>query len=237
MELLARDAWSLFGIALSTTQVDAFRLFEKELIAWNEKINLTAIRDPEGIRKKHFLDSLSCTLAWKESIPHSLVDIGTGAGFPGIPLKILHPSMQVTLVESVGKKAGFCLHMISKLGLNGIEIITARAEELGLQPEHREQYEWAVARAVASLPVLVEYLLPLVRIGGRVLAQKGESGPAELLAAGNAIRILGGQTRQLIKVTLPGVADERFLAVIEKTSPTPQNYPRKSGIPAKKPLK
>ncbi|MFN8413869.1 MAG: 16S rRNA (guanine(527)-N(7))-methyltransferase RsmG [Anaerolineales bacterium] len=210
--------------------------YEKELIEWNQKFNLTAIRDAESIRVKHFLDSYSCVLAWKAAPPLRLIDIGTGAGFPGIPLKIVYPSMHVTLVESVGKKAMFCQHVISKLSLEGIDVIQARAEDIGQKPEHRESYDWAVARAVANLNVLSEYLLPLVKVGGHVLAQKGESGPVEAQAAEKAMKILGGKLKQLIPVNLPGVVDDRFLVIVDKVAATPNNYPRKAGIPAKTPL-
>ena len=236
MEKLVHEAQQLFGVHLTGRQVVALITFERELLAWNEKFNLTAIRDVEGIRTKHFLDSFSCVLAWKENPPRRLIDIGTGAGFPGIPLKILYPSMRLTLVESVGKKTNFCRHMVETLKLDDTEVVTARAEDVGQMPAHREAYDWAVARAVANLQVLAEYLLPLVQVGGAMLAQKGQSGPAETHKAEKALKILGGRTRQLLPVTLPGVADERFLVVMDKVAATPPQYPRKPGIPAKKPL-
>ena len=236
MEKFVHDAQQLFGVHLTGRQVVALMTFERELLRWNEKFNLTAIRDAEGIRTKHFLDAFSCVLAWKEKPPRRLIDIGTGAGFPGIPLKILNPSMRLTLVESVGKKANFCRHMVETLKLDSTEVVTARAEDVGQNPAHRETYDWAVARAVANLPVLVEYLLPLVQVGGMMLAQKGQSGPAETHKAEKAIKVLGGLTRQLLPVTLPGVADERFLVVVDKVAATPPQYPRKPGVPAKQPL-
>jgi 16S rRNA (guanine527-N7)-methyltransferase len=214
----------------------ALVIFERELLVWNEKFNLTAIRDAEGIRTKHFLDSFSCVMVWKENPPRHLIDIGTGAGFPGIPLKILYPSMRLTLVESVGKKAIFCQHVVNTLKLETTEVITARAEDVGQMPAHRESYDWAVARAVANLSVLAEFLLPLVQVGGAMLAQKGQSGPVETHKAEKALGILGGRTRQLLPVILPGVADERFLVVVDKVAATPPQYPRKPGIPSKKPL-
>lgn len=236
MEKLVREAQTLFGIHLTGWQIVALINYERELLAWNQKFNLTAIRDEQGIRTKHFLDSLSCVLAWKANPPNRLVDIGTGAGFPGIPLKIIYPAMQLTLVESVGKKVKFCQHMVNKLGLENTQVIQARAEELGQQPEHREKFDWAVARAVANLRVLSEYLLPLVRVGGAMLVQKGESGPAEVHAAENAIKVLGGHVRQLLPLTLPGVVEERYLILVDKIAATPPGYPRKPGIPTKKPL-
>jgi len=236
MEKLIQFAQQLFGIHLTGRQVVALMNFERELLAWNERFNLTAIRDPQGIRTKHFLDSFSCVLAWKENPPRRLVDVGTGAGFPGIPLKILYPSLRLTLVESVGKKAAFCRHVVESLKLEAVEVVTGRAEQLGQLPAHREQYDWAVARAVANLPVLAEYLLPLVQVGGAMLAQKGESGPTETHAAEKALGLLGGRLRQLIPVALPGVAEDRYLVVVDKVAATPPAYPRKPGIPAKKPL-
>lgn len=236
MEKLARDAQALFNVHITGRQVMALITYEKELIEWNQKFNLTAIRDTESIRTKHFLDSFSCVLTWRASPPNHLIDVGTGAGFPGIPLKILYPSMKLTLVESVGKKAMFCQHIVRVLGLEQVNVIQARAEDLGQKPEHRENYDWAVARAVANLNVLSEYLIPLVKVGGMVLAQKGESGPAEAQSAEKAMELLGGKLKQLIPVNLPGVVEDRYLIVVEKVAATPPKYPRKPGIPMKQPL-
>ncbi len=236
MEKLVHEAQQLFGIHLTGRQVVALMTYERELLAWNEKYNLTAIRDVDGVRTKHFLDSFSCVLAWRENPPRSLVDVGTGAGFPGIPLKILYPAMRLTLVESVGKKANFCRHVVGTLKLEAVDVVTARAEEASRMPAHRESYDWAVARAVANLPVLVEYLLPLVRVGGTMLAQKGTSGLVEAHKAEKAMKILGGRLRQVIPVNLPGVAEDRYLVIVDKVAATPKNYPRKPGEPGKKPL-
>ncbi len=236
MEKLIQATRDLFHIHLSRQAVKALSIYEQELIAWNQKFNLTAIRDIEGIRTKHFLDSFSCVLAWKANPPARLVDVGTGAGFPGIPLKILYPSMHVTLVESVAKKAMFCQHIIQILGLEQIEVINARAEVLGQDPAYRETFDWGVARAVANLRVLSEYLLPLIRVGGMMLAQKGESGPAEAQVAERAIHILGGKLRQVIPVTLPGIVEDRYLVLVEKVHATPPKYPRRPGLPYKEPL-
>ena len=236
MEKFIQDTLNVTGIRLLPSQVKAFQVFEEELMCWNEKFNLTAIRDSEGIRTKHFLDSLT---AFSEiGLPFSgkIIDIGTGAGFPGIPIKIVAPHARLTLVESVGKKAQFCQHMVEVLGLENVEVRTSRAEDLGMPGRHREKYDWAVARAVASMPVLAEYLLPLVKVGGVILAQKGESAHVEVQSAQNAIRVLGGKLGRISQVTLPGVVDERFLVVIEKQAATPSQYPRRAGIPAKKPL-
>ena len=236
MEKLARDAQALFNVHITGRQRTALITYEKELLEWNQKFNLTALRDPESIRTKHFLDSFSCVLAWKSSPPNQLIDVGTGAGFPGLPLKILYPNLKLTLVESVGKKAMFCQHMVSVLGLENVEVIQARAEDLGQNEQHRESYDWAVARAVANLNVLSEYLIPLVKIGGAMLAQKGESGPAEAQSAEESMRLLGGRLKQLIPVHLPSVAEDRYLIIVEKVAATPPRYPRKPGIPMKQPL-
>src|ERR1043165_1484175 len=166
MDKLAHDAQTLFNVHITGRQVIALITYEKELIEWNQKFNLTAIRDSESIRTKHFLDSFSCVLAWKASPPNQLIDVGSGAGFPGIPLKILYPNLKLTLVESVGKKATFCQHVVDTLKLENVNIVKARAEEVGQDHHHREKYDVAVARAVANLSALSEYLLPLIRLGG-----------------------------------------------------------------------
>ncbi|NWG34808.1 MAG: 16S rRNA (guanine(527)-N(7))-methyltransferase RsmG [Chloroflexi bacterium] len=236
MEKLVREAQELFHIHMTGRQVMALITYEKELMEWNQKFNLTAIRDMESIRTKHFLDSFSCVLAWKAQPPSRLIDVGTGAGFPGIPLKILYPNMKLTLVESVGKKAMFCQHIVSVLGLEAVDVIHKRVEDVGQNPQYRETYDWAVARAVAQLNILSEYLIPLLKIGGRMLAQKGENGPAEAQSAESAMKLLGGKMEQLIPVNLPGVAEDRYLVVVEKVAATPSKYPRKPGIPAKQPL-
>lgn len=236
MEKLIRDAQTLFNVHLTGRTVLALSNYERELTSWNQKFNLTAIRDLEGIRVKHFLDSFSCVLAWKADPPSRLIDVGTGAGFPGIPLKILYPSMQVTLVDSVGKKAAFCQHIIEVLRLDGVDVLNARAEDVGKDPAHREKYDWAVARAVAKMNVLAEYLLPLVRVRGTMLAQKGESGPAEAQSAEKALKLLGGKLQQVIPLNLPGVVEDRYLVLVDKVHATPPKYPRKAGTPYKEPL-
>ena len=234
---LAQHARSLFGIHLTSSQLRALERYQQELLEWNLSVNLTAIDDPEQVRIKHFLDSLSCLCVMGDLGAGRLVDVGTGAGFPGLPIKILYPSLRLTLIESVGKKADFCRHIVRTLNLEGVQVVRQRAEAAGHMDEHREAYDWSLARAVAVLPVLSEYLLPLTRVGGAMIAMKGESAPAETHAAEHAIRLLGGHVRKLVPITLPGVAEQRFLVVIDKVAATPGGYPRRVGIPAKKPLK
>lgn len=223
------------NFSLTPSQQEAFHSFEELLLEWNQKFNLTAIADPEGIRLKHFYDSLTCLRLVKDQSA-SIIDIGCGAGFPGIPLKILRPAFRLTLVESVGKKADFCSEVVKQLNLNNVTVLHARAEDLGQDKAHREKYDWAVARAVAPMPVLAEYLLPLVKVGGNMLAQKGSGAKADLVQAANAIALLGGEVAQVDEFELPELKEKRALVLIRKRKPTPPKYPRKAGLPSKKPL-
>jgi 16S rRNA (guanine527-N7)-methyltransferase len=234
----ARD----LGLELTEGQLEAFDLYRRELQTWNQRMNLTAIDDTEGILVRHFLDSLSCILAFRQPetgrpAPGArLIDVGAGAGFPGIPLKIVYPNLHLTLLEATGKKAHFLEHLQAELSLSGVTVINARAEELGQDPLHRETYDWALARAVAEMPVLAEYLLPLVRLGGHCVAQKGEKAPAEATAAETAINLLGGRLSRLLPVELRGLAETRFLVLLKKVAPTPTKYPRRPGMPGKRPI-
>lgn len=234
---LAQPAQSLLGIHLTNSKLNALNRYEEELLDWNTRYNLTAISDPDQVSIKHFLDSLTCLLVLREKTFKHVIDIGTGAGFPGLPLKIVCPSIQLTLVDSVGKKVDFCNHIVKTLCLEGVEVIQERAENIGKNPEYREKFDWAIARAVAAMSVLAEYHLPLVCIGGSMLAMKGESAPAETQSAEHALRVLGGHLNRLVPVTLPGVVEERYLVVVDKVAASPQKYPRRVGIPGKRPLK
>lgn len=237
MRTLVEAAKSMLGIDLSKDVLSALRVYEKELLGWNEHVNLTAIRDAEGVRIKHFLDSLTILKAWERTRPpERLIDIGTGAGFPGLVLKLVWPSTQVTLVESVGKKADFCHHIVNRLGLDHVTILSERAEVVGRDPAHRQSYDLAVARAVARMPILMEYLLPLVHRNGQVMAMKGETAPAETQSANQAIHILGGKLHKLVHVELPGVVEERFIVVVNKVAQTPEEFPRRTGMPSKTPI-
>jgi 16S rRNA (guanine527-N7)-methyltransferase len=233
MDLLATTAVR-WGLPLSSLQLDQFAAYAAELRGWNERVNLTAITDQHGIVARHFLDSLRCAQSWGTS-PDSLVDVGAGAGFPGLPLKILRPELQLTLIESTAKKADFLRHMVDLLELANVTIVVARAEAVGRDAAHRERYDLTVARAVAELRVLAEYCLPLCRIGGRFLAPKGSQIESEAQAAQTAIELLGGRLVAIEPVQLPEL-DPRSLVVVEKIAPTPARYPRAPGIPAKRPL-
>ncbi|MGB7538564.1 MAG: 16S rRNA (guanine(527)-N(7))-methyltransferase RsmG [Anaerolineales bacterium] len=230
------SALPVSGISLTENQIRDFERYEESLLEWNRRFNLTSITGREDIRTKHFLDSLSCLKVMPLRPGMRVIDIGTGAGFPGIPLKIAAPEIRLTLVESVRKKADFCRFVTEELQLREVTILNARAEEVGQDPAHREQYHWAVARAVADLCVLAEYLLPLVKVGGFALAQKGANGPAEAHSAAGALHLLGGAVEKVMPVELPGIAEARYLIVIRKQAATPPKYPRRVGAPSKKPL-
>jgi len=237
MEELAATVKNLLGYTLSQDQTKKLQSFEEELLVWNEKISLTAIRDSAGVRTKHFLDSLTLLLAWdRHTPPARIIDVGTGAGFPGLVLKLVWPASRVTLVESVHKKADFCRHIVEHLNLTGVQVLTKRAEAVGQDPEHRQSYNLAVARAVARMPILMEYLLPLVHRNGLVMAMKGETAPAETQSAEKAIHLMGGKLNRLIHVELPGVVEERFIVVVNKVARTPEEYPRRTGVPGKNPI-
>jgi 16S rRNA (guanine527-N7)-methyltransferase len=240
MQRLTEGA-SAVGLRLTAAQQASFQLYYEELVSWNQKFNLTAITEYEQVQIRHFLDSLSCLLAEETRLALNrpdarVIDVGTGAGFPGLPLKLVCPATRLTLLEATGKKVTFLEHIVERLGLRRVTTIKDRAEELAHDPEHREQYDLVLARAVAELPVVAEYTLPFCKTGGWVVAQKGEAGAAEAWSAERAITLLGGALHQVLPVELPGLPEDRSLVVIEKVSPTPTVYPRRTGIPTKRPL-
>jgi 16S rRNA (guanine527-N7)-methyltransferase len=233
------------GIPLTRDQLNTFEMYYETLIEWNSRMNLTRITDYEQVQVKHFLDSLSCLLAFpREAIAPAgikasglcVIDVGSGAGFPGVVLKIALPALRATLVEATGRKADFLRFLVEKLALSDVQVISARAEEMGQDPAHREHYDVALARALADMAVLAELALPLVRVGGRVIAQKGDNPRTEMETARNAIVTLGGQIRELLSVAVPGLEAGRHLAVLDKVASTPAKYPRRPGMPAKRPL-
>jgi 16S rRNA (guanine527-N7)-methyltransferase len=215
------------------------------LVEWNQRFNLTAITDNEGIALRHFVDSLTVLTVLSaaplseaplSAKPMRLIDVGTGPGFPGIPLKVARPDLTVTVMDSVAKKVKFCDEVIRQLGLKDIRAEQGRAEEVAHQPAYREQFDVVTARAVAALPTLVEYLLPFAKVGGVCIAMKGSDAEAEAAQAENAIRTLGGKLNRVVPVTLPGLPDKRALIVIDKVAPTPPVYPRQGGMPRSAPL-
>jgi 16S rRNA (guanine527-N7)-methyltransferase len=222
--------------ALTEGQKDQLSQFSAMVLEWNQKLNLTSITDPEQFWIKHIYDSLTCLPLVFAFGAISVIDIGTGAGFPGIPLKIAYPEMRLTLAESVKKKADFCQLAADTLGLKDVNVVAERAEVLGQDPAPREIYDWAIARAVAPLNVLAEYLLPLVHIGGHALAQKSGSVGEEISKANNAIQRLGGKIDNVIAAELPHGFGSRTLVTIKKIKPTPTEYPRRAGVPKKTPL-
>jgi 16S rRNA (guanine527-N7)-methyltransferase len=232
----SEHADSQFGIRLNTRQLEAFDWYAAELQAWNQRFNLTSVTDRAQIEIKHFLDSLSCLMVMRPRPGDRIIDIGTGAGFPGIPIRIACTQVHMVLVESIGKKAQFCQHIVDELQLTNVAVVHSRAEQVGRFTEYRETFDWAVARAVAKLPTLLEYLLPLVKVDGRTIAQKGDTAPAEAQSAAVALEVLGGELEEIIPVELPSVTETRHLVVVRKFAATPEQYPRRPGVPGKRPL-
>lgn len=221
---------------LTGVQIEQFEKYYRLLEEANKSINLTAITDEREVAIKHFLDSLTCQAAAGLGDGLQVADIGTGAGFPGLPLKIYRPGIILTLVESLEKRVKFLKNVVTALSLGKTGVIHARAEDFCRDGEHRERYDLAVARAVAGLPVLLEYCLPAVKEGGLFVAMKGPKVEDEIKAAGNALAILGGSLEDVINLRLPLAGDERNLVVVRKISHTPANYPRRAGMPQKRPL-
>jgi len=238
MEKLRSGAEKL-GLHLNPEQLEQFEVYYQELIDWNRRINLTSITDYEEVQVKHFLDSLTVTLAIKQEDfgkSLSVIDIGTGAGLPGIPLKILLPAIRLVLLEATAKKAKFLEHLINKLGLDDIEIVVGRAEEAAHKPQYREKFDLVLSRAVASLPALVELTLPFCAVGGSFIAQKKGDIAGEVEQSCKAIAMLGGKLRGVKAIELSEFDDKRCLVIIDKVKLTPGEYPRRSGMPAKRPI-
>jgi 16S rRNA (guanine527-N7)-methyltransferase len=239
MKKLVEGAGKL-GIELDARQVKQFELYYQEIVEWNKKINLTAITDYSAVQVKHFLDSLTITLALSgkemERTDFNIVDIGTGAGFPGVPLKILLPQPRLVLIEPTTKKTAFLHHIIRKLELENIEVLNSRAEAAAHLPLYREQFALALSRAVALLPTLVELTLPFCQIGGRFIAQKKGEIEQEINGAKKAIAALGGKLGQIKKIELDEFDDARYLVIIDKIYPTPAKYPRRPGVPERRPI-
>ena len=231
-----RAAAEAASLSLSEEQILKFTRYDALLVDWNERMNLTAITEPRDVAVKHMVDSLTAYDAALFSGAPTVIDVGTGAGFPGIPLKIFDPSIRLTLMDSLAKRLAFLEAVVEDLGLTGATCVHARAEDAAHEPQRRERYDIAVSRAVARLPVLLEYTLPFVKKGGHLIALKGRTAEEEATDAKRALKLLGGRLETIRPVTLPGLSDKRAVLTITKIAPTPKAYPRKAGTPAKKPL-
>lgn len=236
LERLLKEGAERVGAPLTEGKAEKIFLHLEELIQWNERINLTSTRDRLELLIKHFIDSLTCIPLLPTHSQLRLIDVGTGAGFPGVVLKIYRPDIDLTLLDSSEKRCAFLEHLIKKLRLNKTKVFRGRAEDCGREPEHRESYHVAVSRAVAHLRVLAEYCLPFLRIGGVFIAQKGPKGGQEMVEAVEAIQVLGGKVKEAKEIILPVVEENRLLICISKMNPTPQQYPRRCGIPKKRPI-
>lgn len=223
-------------LSVDESRARLFIKYLRELKVWNERFNLTAIVDDRDIVVKHFLDSVAILSKFNIPTGCKVVDIGAGAGFPGIPIKIIRPDIELYLVESSKKKAGFLEHIVRELDLTGARVFAERAEDFGRRKENRENFCLSVSRAVADLAVLAEYSLPLVKVGGRFIAYKAKGVQKESVKAERAINLLGGYIEEIAKVVIPFFNAERYLVSVVKASPSPRDYPRKAGIPSKKPL-
>ena len=236
MKTLLKDAFAAEGLTLSERQAEQFAQYYAILTDWNQRMNLTAIEEAEDVVYKHFLDSVVTLEVSGDLSGQRLIDVGTGAGFPGVPLKIMTPDLKLCLFDSLQKRIHFLTHLCGELGLDDVEAVHGRAEEFGQISAYREQFDLATARAVAKLPVLAELCLPFVRVGGRFIALKGPELPQELSDCRQALALLGGQLGEVKAISLAGGRYERNLVVIEKVRPTPKKYPRRAGTPQKSPL-
>ncbi len=224
------------GITLSDKQMEQYEIYFKTLVEWNEKMNLTAITEQQEVYLKHFYDSLSAAFYYDFTQPLSICDVGAGAGFPSIPIKIAFPNLKVTIVDSLNKRINFLEHLAKELGLENVQFIHDRAETFGKNPMHREKYQLVMARAVARLSVLSELCLPLAQIGGTFIAMKGSQAEEELQSGQKALNVLGGKLISVHSFNLPVEESERNILIIEKEKKTPKQYPRKPGTPNKTPI-
>ncbi len=232
-----RQAASAFGIELADAQLGNYYTYYKELVDWNQRVNLTGITEFQDVLTKHYIDSLSVSLALSVELKSngSFIDVGAGAGFPGIPLCLAFPGMGGTLLDSTGKKTRFLQYIVEILELDRLGVVKGRAETLAMAPEHREAYDLVLGRGLAGMAAFAELTLPFAKVGGLVIAQKLTNASQEIAAASNAIELLGGELKEVIPVAQKGL-ENRALVVVKKIMPTPMRYPRKTGTPSKNPL-
>jgi len=235
-DVLEREVGNL-GIKLSLAQLEQFQRYYYELNEWNSRVNLTSVTEWEDVQLRHYLDSLTVALVIPEETLGSgrFVDIGSGGGFPGTPLLLAFPGMKGTLIEATGKKTAFLEHLKDSLNLDGLDIVNGRAETLAHDPALRERFDVVLARSISGMAALAEMTLPFCRIGGLLVAHKGQNVEDEMIAAANAISVMGGALREVRAVSLEGLS-QRSLVVVEKISETPERYPRRPGMPSKNPL-
>lgn len=233
LELFRKLVFTKIGINLEDHQLQQFSLYEDLLVEWNEKMNLTSITEPQEIMVKHFLDSLTLTQFIRGD---QVADIGTGAGFPGIPLKIVFQNKKFSLVDSLAKRLDFLQEVIAKLNLDRVDTVHSRAEDFGRNIQNRSRYDTVVSRAVARLPVLLEYAIPVLKVGGFFLAAKGIQAKEEMKESAHALSVLGAQIKDIKNFNLGEGAEHRSIIIIEKIKETPTQYPRKAGTPSKKHL-
>ena len=224
------------NLNLSARQLDQFEIFYRAVLNWNEKINLTALTGAEDFAVKHVIDSLTVWDETKFAGVGKVIDVGTGAGFPGIPLKIFKPEIEIVLLDSLDKRVKFLRSVVEELNLSGVECVHGRAEDLAHDKNYRERFDLVTARAVARLSVIAEYCLPFAKVGGIFAAMKGKNFREEIAEAGAAVKILGGGEIQCVEKNLPNLPDIRAVIYVDKKKSAPKNFPRKAGVPAKNPL-
>ena len=233
-----KKALARWEVSLSAERIEFFKVYLDELQLWNEKFNLTALREPKHIALGHFADSIApMSLDTVFDAKHArVIDIGSGAGFPGLPLKIVNPDWRLSLVESVGKKCEFLRAVINTMEINHADVFYKRCEEMGHEKDHRETYDLTFARALSSLSTLIEYGLPFLKVGGHLIAHRGRTAAEEATRVNTALSELGGEVKSITHYEIPELGGPRSLIVIKKTRPTTKHYPRRTGVAAKRPL-
>lgn len=225
------------GIELNEKQLKQFDVYFNMLVDWNEKINLTALTKKEDVYLKHFYDSITASFYYDFTKDVNICDIGAGAGFPSIPLKICFPHLKIAIIDSLNKRIGFLHHLANELEIDHVDFYHGRAEDFGSNPKFREQFDVVMARAVARMSVLSELCLPFSKVNGSFIAMKGAQANEEIIASKKAIKVLGGKMKDTHTFTLPEEGSERSIIMISKENPTPKKYPRKAGTPNRKPIK